>query len=68
MLLKFYNIIFNVTSGEDGSELDNVNIYCNYSEFDQEGDTDNPYGPYQFPLKTVSCTFENTPYFLPSSF
>ena len=60
IMLWTWEITFNVTSGEDGSELDNVNIYCNYDSFEQGDDTTNPYGPYMFPQGSWSCTFERT--------
>ncbi|MCX6817450.1 MAG: DUF2341 domain-containing protein [Candidatus Aenigmarchaeota archaeon] len=58
-----YEITFNVTSGEDGSSLDNVNIVCNYTGFGQDGDTTNPYGPYEFPSGWWSCTFSRESYY-----
>jgi len=57
LTLRNWNITFNVTSGEDGSSLDNVNIACNYSSFVQN-DTTNTYGPYEFSPGWWSCEFE----------
>jgi parallel beta-helix repeat protein len=62
LILTKYNITFNVTSGEDGSSLDNVNIVCNYSGFVQN-DTTNTYGPYEFPTGWWGCTFEKINYY-----
>lgn len=52
-----YNITFNVTSGEDGTALNNVQITCDYTGFNQAGDTSNTYGPYQYPTGTWQCEF-----------
>lgn len=52
-----YNITFNVTSGENGASLNNVQITCNYTGFNQNGDTTNPYGPYAFPTGNWQCEF-----------
>ncbi|MFA5887805.1 MAG: LamG domain-containing protein [Candidatus Nanoarchaeia archaeon] len=57
-----YEIVFNVTSGEDGSAKDNVQITCDYAGFNQN-DTTNIYGPYNFPVGSWSCTFELGNYF-----
>lgn len=61
VMLRNWDITFNVTSGENGNELDNVNINCNYTEFNQNGDTTNPYGPYEFPPGSWWCRFSRTP-------
>lgn len=63
LILSNWDITFNVTSGEDGSELNYVDIYCNYTGFNQSGDTTNPYGPYEFPPGAWSCTFSKSNYF-----
>jgi len=63
IVLSKFNITFNITSGEDGSELDNVNINCNYTGFDQDGDTTNTYGPYEFPPGSWWCKFAAEGYF-----
>lgn len=56
------SISFNVTSGEDGSaiqQLDDIN--CNYGGFAWDSDPSNPYGPYLFPEGTTwGCTFKET--------
>ena len=51
-----YQITFNVTSGEDGSAKNGVQINCDYSGFNQN-DTTNMYGPYNFPVGSWSCNF-----------
>ncbi|MFH1237124.1 MAG: carboxypeptidase-like regulatory domain-containing protein [Candidatus Aenigmatarchaeota archaeon] len=61
--LKMPLITFNVTSGEDGSSLDNVAVTCNYSSFSQSGDTTNTYGPYEFPSGSWWCIFEKINYY-----
>jgi len=60
-----WDIMFNVTSGEfEIGDLDNVSISsCNYTGFNQAGDTTNPYGPYAFPPGNWKCTFELTGYY-----
>ncbi|MBN2042339.1 MAG: hypothetical protein JW754_00870 [Candidatus Aenigmarchaeota archaeon] len=63
LLLGDLNITFNVTSGEDGSELDNVNIICNYTDFNQSGDTTNLYGPFTFPYGIWWCKFSRENYY-----
>ncbi len=68
LLLKLPLITFNVTSGEDGSPLDNVNIACNYTSFNQSDDTTNPYGPYEFPVGSWSCEFEAKQPQLPTNY
>ncbi len=60
LVFRQWNITFDVRSGEDGSQLSNVNIYCDYEDFEQGGDTSNPYGPYLFPQAEWECTFEKT--------
>jgi hypothetical protein len=58
-----WNITFNVTSGEDGSQLNSVNMACNYSNFTQGGDTTNLYGPYEFAPGWWSCDFSRANYY-----
>lgn len=62
LVLRYPLVTFNVTSGEDGSSLDNVNIACNYSGFVQN-DTTNTYGPYEFPPGSWWCRFSKEAYF-----
>lgn len=52
-----WNITFNITSGEDGSQLTNVNIYCNNS-WGVTG-VSSPYSAGFLP-GDYSCTFERT--------
>ncbi len=53
-----WNVTFNVTSGEpDEGALNNVNISCNYTGFNQGSDATNMYGPYEFPPGSWECTF-----------
>ena len=59
-----WNITFNITSGIDGSSLNNVNISsCTYSNFNQNGYVNNTYGPYAFPNGTWTCTLRLSNYF-----
>jgi hypothetical protein len=50
------SIVFNVTSGEDGSQISNFNIYCNNS-FSASG-VSSPYTA-GFEPESYSCTFSN---------
>jgi hypothetical protein len=54
------NITFNITSGEDGSQLNNINIYCNNSWSANE--VSSPYS-HGFVLGSYSCNFEKEYYF-----
>ncbi len=60
-----WNVSFNVTGSEiDRPERNNVNISgCNYTGFNQSGDTTNMYGPYAFPPGDWECDFELELYF-----
>ena len=61
-LLVVWSITFNVTSGEDGSEIDNLDsISCNYIGFSWDNDPTNPYRPYGFPPGDWQCIFIKTP-------
>ncbi len=61
VILKNWEIMFNVTSGEDETkEINDLTIDCNYTEFNQN-DTTNPYGYYEFPPGIWSCTFKDIP-------
>ena len=54
------NITFNITSGEDGSQLTNINIYCNNS-WNATG-VNSPYSTSFLP-GSYSCTFELLGYY-----
>ena len=58
-----YNITFNITSGENGQPLNNIQITCDYTGFDQSGNTTNPYGPFQFPTGNWQCEFVRANYY-----
>ncbi len=60
-----WNITFNVTGSDQGNPtLIGVTISnCTYGLFNQNGDTTNPYGPYQFPNGTWTCIFSKVTYF-----
>lgn len=63
-LLVVWSITFDVTSGEDGSEINNLdNITCNYAGFSWDGDPTNPYGPYGFPPGNWECIFKEASYY-----
>lgn len=63
-LSVFWEITFNVTDSFDTTtSLNGVTISCNYSEFDQAGDTTNAYGPYGFPDRNWKCEFSKDNYF-----
>ena len=51
-------IEFDVRDSYSNVSLNYVTISCNYSEFNQEGDTTNPYGVYGFPDGNWRCEFE----------
>ena len=53
-----YVIYFNVTDGDTGLGVNNINITCDYTGFNQN-DMTNTYGPYEFPVGSWSCTFSN---------
>ena len=56
----YYNITFNVTSGEDGSQISNFNINCNNS-FSASG-VNSPYEAGFLP-GSYECTFEKIDYY-----
>jgi photosystem II stability/assembly factor-like uncharacterized protein len=51
------SIIFNITDSYYGTQLNNVLISCNSTNFSQLGDTTNTYGPYGFAPGIYSCEF-----------
>jgi hypothetical protein len=59
-----WEIWFNVQSSElNVNELNGTTINCSYVDFDQFGDTTNPYGPYEFPQGEWGCTFVTANYY-----
>lgn len=65
IVLSIFNITFNVTSGETGQPIDDLdNIICNYTGFSfNASDDENPYGPYEFPPGGWWCKFIEETYF-----
>ena len=50
-------IEFDIRDSYSNASINDVVINCNYTGFDQAGDTTNPYGPYGFPDGNWECTF-----------
>jgi hypothetical protein len=58
--VKLVNITFNITNGEDGSQLTNINIYCN-NYWNATG-VNSPYSTSFLP-GNYSCTFNRLGYY-----
>jgi len=56
-LSVLWSIEFDVRDSYSNVSIDDVTISCNYSEFDQAGDTTNLYGPYGFEPGSWECNF-----------
>jgi len=56
-------ITFNVRDSYSNVSLNGVTISCNYTGFNQLGDTTNPYGPYGFPDGNWECNLTKFGYY-----
>ncbi len=63
-----WSITFNVSSSEIGHvDIDEVDISCDYTGFDQDPYTTNMYGPYGFAPGNWECTFTRTGFYYPKT-